>query len=125
ADGIRRGEADAVVHALRTGAPDVTWLEVDAATTEGDAAAALIRAGAVDSVASVLDAARGGDGRRALEALGAFRLLCAHRRGPHGVATWIERIERWLATDLDHFETDARWYVGRPLLITRNDPSLR
>ena len=38
----------------------------------------------------VIDAARAGDARSALAALGAFRLLCAHRRGPDGVATWID-----------------------------------
>ena len=40
---------------------------------------------------AVLDAARAGDAEQALAALGAFRLLCAHRRGPHGVATWMHR----------------------------------
>jgi exodeoxyribonuclease V alpha subunit len=116
ADAVRLGDADAAVAALRA----VTWLE-----TEGEDAAGRIREHAVRSVGEVLDAARAGDGRRALDALGSFRLLCAHRRGPHGVTTWTERIEHWLAEDLERFETDARWYIGRPLLITRNDPALR
>ena len=32
----------------------------------------------------------------AIEALGAFRLLCAHRRGPYGVSGWTALIEAWL-----------------------------
>ena len=59
-----------------------------------------------------------------MAALGAFRLLCAHRRGPYGVATWNAVVESWLANELDRFAEDA-WYVGRPLLVTQNDYGLR
>ena len=38
--------------------------------------------------------------RAALDALGAFRLLCAHRRGPYGVAAWGPQVEGWLAADV-------------------------
>ena len=55
----------------------------------------------------------------ALAALGAFRVLCAHRRGPHGVAAWAARIEARLAQDVDGLE--GEWYAGRPLLATAND----
>ena len=72
---------------------------------------------------------RGRAGRRRATprstALGAFRLLCAHRRGPYGVATWTARIESWLAGELDRFAAEGRWYVGRPLLVTENDYGLR
>jgi exodeoxyribonuclease V alpha subunit len=72
----------------------------------------------------VVEAAGRGDAAAALTALGTFRLLCAHRRGPHGVATWTAQIERWLASELDGFDTGDRDYVGRPLLVTRNDYEL-
>jgi exodeoxyribonuclease V alpha subunit len=52
-------------------------------------------------------------------------VLCAHRRGPHGVAAWTGEIERWLSGSLDGFELSERDYVGRPLLITENDYELR
>ena len=61
----------------------------------------------------------------ALAALGSFRILCAHRRGPHGVATWTGEVERWLSGTLDGFDVAERDYVGRPLLITENDHELR
>ena len=51
-------------------------------------------------------------------------MLCAHRRGPHGVATWMPRIETWLAGELPGFDAEP-WYVGRPLLVTENDHGIR
>ena len=71
------------------------------------------------------DAARAGDARAALEAQGGFRILCAHRRGDHGVSTWNTRVEGWLAAALQDFDASARWRVGRPVLITANDHELR
>src|SRR5439155_26875448 len=52
-------------------------------------------------------------------------ILCAHRRGPHGVATWMDRIERWLAAAIPGFSAEGEWYAGRPLLVTENDYGLR
>ncbi len=65
-------------------------------------------------------AARAGDARAAFDALGAFRVLCAHRRGGHGVDVWTARIESWLADEIGR----GRWYPGRPLLVTENDYGL-
>jgi exodeoxyribonuclease V alpha subunit len=74
---------------------------------------------AVAAARAVSDAARDGAAKEALEALGTFRLLCAHRRGPEGVATWTDRMESWTASD-----ERERWYAGRPLLVTENDYEL-
>src|SRR5439155_26498686 len=73
----------------------------------------------------VIAPARAGAAKEAIEALGAFRVLCAHRRGPQGVTTWIAEIERWLELELDDFVPSDRWYVGRPLLVNQNDYELR
>ncbi len=122
ADAIRRGDGDATIEALSDAAGEVTWLPVDA-----DAGAALgpVRDGAVAAARAVTAAAGDGDARQALAALGSFRVLCAHRRGPYGVATWTDRIERWLAAEIQAFGAEGRWYVGRPLLVTENDYGLR
>ena len=69
----------------------------------------------------MIAAARGGERRGAIDALGAFRVLCAHRRGAYGVSVWTARIEGWLAGELER----GRWYPGRPLLVTENDYGLR
>jgi exodeoxyribonuclease V alpha subunit len=85
----------------------------------------MIRRRAVDAGRAVFHAARDGDAEAALQALGAFRLLCAHRRGPYGVAAWGAQIEGWLTADVAGFSADERWYAGRPLLVTENDYALR
>ena len=85
----------------------------------------LVRRRAVDAGRAIFHAAREGDAESALGALGAFRLLCAHRRGPYGVAAWGPQVEGWLAADVAGFSADERWYAGRPLMVTENDYGLR
>jgi exodeoxyribonuclease V alpha subunit len=123
---IRRGEADALVRILREGDPDeVRWIDVDAAGAgTGEAVLAELRAAAVSAGAAVVAAARAGDAPGALAALGRFRLLCAHRRGPHGVSAWTGHVERWLAGAVPGFVAGQPEYAGRPVLITENDYEL-
>jgi exodeoxyribonuclease V alpha subunit len=121
---IRRGDGEGAVEALRAGAgAGVQWIEADAAG--GGSAVDPVRAGAVATGDAVVRAALAGDSAGALLALGSFRVLCAHRRGPHGVATWTGEVEHWLSGALDGFDVAERDYVGRPLLITANDHELR
>jgi exodeoxyribonuclease V alpha subunit len=135
AEAIRRGDGDAAVAAL-DGAPDseVTWLAIDVAdgsdTRAGapdvgvEAALALVRAAAIAAGRAVVEAARAGHAMSALSALSSFRMLCAHRRGAHGVAVWTTQVERWLAAQIEAFDARERDYAGRPLLVTRNDYEL-
>jgi exodeoxyribonuclease V alpha subunit len=51
-------------------------------------------------------------------------VLCGHRRGGYGVSSWVARIESWLAESVEGFAIRARWYPGRPLLVTENDYGL-
>jgi len=55
-----------------------------------------------------------------LRALEKFRVLCAHRRGPMGVERVNGQIEAALA-DAGLIRPDSSAYVGRPVLVTRND----
>jgi exodeoxyribonuclease V alpha subunit len=121
ADAIRRGDADAALAALSDGGEEVVWLPGDAAA---EADLPLVREAATTTGRAVIEAARAGDAATALERLGAFRLLCAHRRGPHGVTTWTAAAERWLAPEIDAAGGRLRDYPGRPLLVTRNDYDL-
>jgi exodeoxyribonuclease V alpha subunit len=105
AEAIRAGDADATVAALA----GVTWVDDDA----------LVRERAVATARAVTAAAEVGDGPAAIAALGSFRLLCAHRRGPYGVSAWTALIEDWTGAG------GAEWYVGRPLLVTENDYGLQ
>ncbi|MEA2234919.1 MAG: exodeoxyribonuclease alpha subunit [Solirubrobacteraceae bacterium] len=125
AEAIRRGDADTVLDVLADAPDGVTWIPVDIAEPSAQEALAPVRDRATAAARTVTEAARAGDAKEAIEALGSFRLLCAHRRGPEGVATWTARIEGWLAAELDDFAADRRWYAGRPVLVTENDYELR
>jgi exodeoxyribonuclease V alpha subunit len=120
ADAVRRGDDDAAVAALQAAPDEITWLAGDVHETE--AGIEVIRDRAVAAGLEVASAARRGAGLEALGALGRFRLLCAHRRGPYGVSDWSTRIQGWLAADIEDIE--QRDYVGRPLLVTENDYEL-
>jgi exodeoxyribonuclease V alpha subunit len=124
AEAVRAGDTDTALAVLCAGHDDVKWIDVDIADPQLRAALLPVRAAAVAAGRKIMEAAAGGDAAAAIAALGAHRVLCAHRRGPYGVATWNGVIEHWLADELGHFAED-RWYVGRPLLVTQNDYSLR
>ena len=123
AEAVRAGDADATLDALRSHPDEVSWISVDIA--DDPDALAEIRAGAVQAGRMAWHAAAEGDVARALHAIGAFRLLCAHRRGDHGAQAWRARVEAWLAAAIDGFAAQGEWYVGRPLLVTENDYGLR
>jgi exodeoxyribonuclease V alpha subunit len=122
---IRRGDEDAVMDVLDGARDDVTWIATDVADDAESATLAPIRDRVVAAGRAVMDAAQSGDARAALEALATFRVLCAHRRGPYGVESWMARIERWLADDGSGPSGGGPWYVGRPLIVTENDYGLR
>jgi len=118
---VRGGDPDAVVEVLRRPHDDLAWVDADPAQDPGLAA---VREPATAAGAAVAEAARAGDARGALAALGAFRLLCAHRRGPHGAASWAARVEDWVAGAVGGLGADRGWYAGHPLLVTANDYGL-
>jgi len=125
AEAIRRGDGDAVLEALADEHESVTWIGVDVADPDAEQALKPVHDGVVATALEVSGAARAGAASQAIEALSAFRVLCAHRRGEHGVASWMARIEGWLAAEIAGFAAEGRWYVGRPLLVTENDYGLR
>ncbi len=54
----------------------------------------------------------------------AFRILCALREGPRGVAGLNDLIEREAAAR-GWINRRGAWYEGRPVMVTRNDASLK
>ena len=119
AEAIRRGDADATIDLLRADTTQrLTFVEV----ADGDLAPGAVGA-VLDMVgptyAAARDAALSGDRTAALDAVGAARILCGHRRGPFGVAAWNESVEASLS---DVTNTRTAPVAGRALLATRNDP---
>jgi exodeoxyribonuclease V alpha subunit len=125
ADAVRTGDADATITRLSAGdARDgdaVRWVRADDPAGVEAEERALAGHGA-----AVVEAARAGEGESALDAAGAAKLLAATRRGPFGLHAWSERIEAAVADRLegpvDSMRRGERFYVGKPVLVTANDP---
>jgi exodeoxyribonuclease V alpha subunit len=131
AEAIQAGDADGVMAVLTERSPQagdeegVSWIDADLATGTGRGRLDPVRRRVVAAGRLVHEAARAGDARAALDALGAVRVLCAHRHGPYGVAEWMPAVERWLIEAIPGYGAGGRWYVGRPLLVTANDYGLQ
>lgn len=61
--------------------------------------------------------------RQVLDAFDRFRVLCAVREGPWGVAGLNQAIEAALIRQ-GLLRKGAEWYEGRPVMVMRNDPAL-
>ena len=116
ADAIRDGDSDAAIEVLGVGGDHIEWIDVHDP-------AEVLRKVLVPHALRLREAAILGDVDAALKTLEHHRLLCAHRRGPFGVAYWNRQIERWLAEQTD-MPLWTEWYVGRPVLVTANDYGL-
>ncbi|MFO0930907.1 MAG: exodeoxyribonuclease V subunit alpha [Gemmataceae bacterium] len=117
AQAIRDGDADAAVEVLRAGGDHIEWVDTEEP-------ADCLRKILVPHALRLREAAILGNGPVALATLDEHRLLCAHRRGPYGIAYWNRQVERWLAEETES-PLWASWYVGRPVLVTANDYGLR
>lgn len=134
AEAIRRGRADDALHLLRRGDAEerLMFVEVDEPSAPrersgdptrppwpGAHALSAVRDAVGDAFAAARDAAQRGESAIALDEISQVRILCAHRRGPAGVAMWNHHVESWLLDDPD---VRFREYSGRAVLATRNDP---
>lgn len=117
AQAIRDGDADRAVAVLGAGGDHIEWVDTDEP-------ADCLRKILIPQALRLKEAAVLGNGPAALVTLDEHRLLCAHRRGPYGIAYWNRQVERWLAEETDS-PLWASWYVGRPLLVTANDYGLK
>ena len=116
ATAIRDGKADEALAVLAAGGDHIEWVDTESP-------ADILRKTLVPHALALREAAVLGDGPAALATLEEHRMLCAHRRGPYGVAYWNRQVERWLAEQTDT-PLWAAWYVGRPVLVTANDYGL-
>jgi exodeoxyribonuclease V alpha subunit len=117
AEAIRLGEADRVLTLLRSGDPHIEFVEEDAPEQR-------LRSVLVPHALTLREAALLGAGDVAVATLDRHRMLCAHRRGPFGVAHWNRQVQMWLAEETGQ-PPWSEWYAGRPLLLTANDYGLR
>lgn len=117
--------ASEVVNFLQASHKDITFIKLPAAKNETsstiptpDPTTQSIRDALTPHLVGFTTAAqcaKNGDAEGALEALSTVRVLCAHREGKYGIASW-----NTLVADIAHVGRQ-RGSVGQPLLNTRND----
>ena len=120
-------EINALAAAIDVGAIDEAVSIIEEASTiefidyEGRGAERLpsLAADLVEQSDRLLSAARSGDVKAALDALGHHRILCAHRVGAFGVQEWAKVARSVIAARHTDYGGEEP-YVGQPLLITRN-----
>ena len=144
AEAVNAGDV-AALHRLRAEAPpDLAWLAIDA---QGRGLKRLVLDGACDDFPPAggqppvgyrhyLGVLRDGQpaaeagqpafddwARAVLAAHARFQLLCPLRRGPHGVEALNQRIAALLHAE-GLTPASQGWYLGRPVMVTRNDAGL-
>ena len=118
---VQSGDADHLIEVLqpmRNSGGIVSWID-PSSTEEADLAAFESLGFAVRRHAlEVVDLAGASKYGEVLEKLGELQLLCASRSGQLGIAGWNRTVNQWIGTS-----TRKQWFVGRPILITKNDHS--
>ena len=105
---------------------EVRWSDDGGAEPAPDASDAMLAgyAGYVAAVHAATTASAGADIGAIIDAFDRFRVLCALRNGPRGV----EQVNALLSARLRPLlgaAAGATWYAGRPVIILRNDYSVR
>ena len=117
AEAVRVGDADAAIELLADGGDDLRWVRHDDA-----AGVAQVEHLVVDAGVASVTAALAGFGGAGLEAASQVKILAATRHQPFGVFDWSDRIESAVAARVPELTHTRRWYVGRPVIVTANDP---
>ena len=118
---VQSGDADGLIEVLRpmrNSGGVVSWIDPSskevADLAEFESLGFAVRRHALD----VVDLAGASKYNEVLEKLGELQLLCASRSGQLGIAGWNRTVNQWIGTS-----TRKQWFIGRPILITKNDHS--
>lgn len=118
AKAVNQGDRQGVRNAFTHGYADIQLLPM--LDTQVQPLLQHMLAGYADYWASV---ARAQDPSQVLATFNRFKVLCGLRRGVWGVESVNQAFEELLVTK-GVIEKNSRWYAGRPVMITRNEPSL-
>ncbi len=124
AQAVRLGRADEVLDLLSAGDEAVEFVPDADLEHRQPVGLSGLRADVVAAGRKLHTAAVAGAVPAAIGALERHRLLCAHRRGPFGVARWSREVEHWLGQAISDYG-GGEWYVARPLIVTANDYELK
>jgi exodeoxyribonuclease V alpha subunit len=117
---VNDGDADTAVEVMRratASGAEVSWSKLPASNELKQA----LKTPVLSSYADYLQAK---EPVQALKSFGRFRILCAVRHGPYGVEN-INRLAEEILTEAGLIEATARFYAGKPVLISRNNYNLR
>jgi exodeoxyribonuclease V alpha subunit len=117
---IHDGDADRVVGLLRETGAGFAGI-IGAALPARGQLKARMRERVVAFFRAVLEA---GDPAAALKALNRYRILSPLRQGPYGVAS-LNQMGEEILRETQLIPGRDPWYAGRPILITRNDATLK
>ena len=118
---VNRGDAGRALAILdKPGEGSIVWLDPDAGSRAPLALQRLILGGTEACFRKDTPAA-------ALQELNRFKILCAHKAGPHGVDAVNRAAEQMLVRQgliRPEAALASPWYAHRPVLVTRNDYAL-
>jgi exodeoxyribonuclease V alpha subunit len=116
---VQSGDADRLIEVLRpmrNSGGVVSWIDPSSKEAADLGAFESLGLEVRRHALEVVDLAGASKYVEALEKLGELQLLCASRSGQLGIAGWNRTVNKWIGT-----ATRKQWFVGRPVLITKND----
>ena len=116
---VQSGDADQVIDLLKSHRNSdgvVSWIDPSSKESADLAAFESLGFAVRRHAQEVVELANTSQHGRVLEVLGDMQLLCASRSGQLGIAGWNRTVNRWLGS-----ASRKHWFVGRPILITKND----
>jgi exodeoxyribonuclease V alpha subunit len=115
---VNAGDGDMFLEVLKEDRyADITWKDLP----RPDALPGSIKATVINGFKHYLNT---NDPWEAFDLFEHFRILCALREGPYGVSA-LNLLAEQILKSAGFIEPEKTWYPYRPLLITRNDYSLR
>jgi exodeoxyribonuclease V alpha subunit len=128
---VRNGDAEAAMAVIKNGTyHGVSWCEILAGSALKKATRDHLARGfaayfhAVERLRLYPDAASSTTMQEIFDCFAHFRVLCAVREGFSGVAALNSLVED-IFEEQHHLKKGEKWYVGRPVLIRKNDYNLR
>ena len=113
---VNRGDVEKVLDVLKTSPIPISWIETQGRKDLFQALAKKLIQGYAEYLKTT-------DPQTALERFSRFKILCAVNIGPFGVNAVNMLAEKALSRE-GLIQPEQDWYMGRPVLITRNDYNL-
>jgi exodeoxyribonuclease V alpha subunit len=113
---VNRGDVEKVLDVLQTSPMQISWI-----ATQGRKD--LLKTLAKKLIQGYSEYLKTADPHIALERFNRFKILCALNIGPLGVKA-VNRLAEQVLSREGLIQPEQDWYMGRPVLITRNDYSL-